>query len=232
MEASLFKYSPNGQTFVSVLLILSLLLLVFGAAAVTSVRYQFRGAAGALLGPALYDQSELPTTYSVLSLGRSIPSPVDHITNRATQILFFVFALGAPICYIASLLLLWLHPMTLQQAQSAFVCAEVLNAWSALEVFIVTTIVTMVELPIFVRYMIGDECEFLNQELAKPPVSQWFKHNDYTCFDLAAGLDVGCWILLGAAGLVFVAGRMVMGYCHAALKERLQVQHSRCTHLY
>jgi uncharacterized paraquat-inducible protein A len=56
------------------------------------------------------------------------------------QTTYFFFALVMPIVCLMSMVALFLAPMTLKRQQKVFLIAEVANAWSAIEVFVIAIV--------------------------------------------------------------------------------------------
>ena len=48
-----------------------------------------------------------------------------------------------------------------------FVLAEVLNAWSALEVFVISIIAALLEISQFASFIVGDDCDPINKVISK-----------------------------------------------------------------
>ena len=102
-----------------------------------SFHFKFNGAAGMALGD---DRSQ---SFSLVSIGEHIPQSVQDSSSfgiRWIQTCYFFFALIMPIVCIVSMLALFLLPMRLKVQQKVFMLAEVANAWSAIEVFVVAIV--------------------------------------------------------------------------------------------
>lgn len=102
-----------------------------------SFHFKFNGAAGMALGD---DRSR---SFSLVSIGEHIPQSVQDSSSfgiRWIQTCYFFFALIMPIVCIVSMLALFLLPMRLKVQQKVFMLAEVANAWSAIEVFVVAIV--------------------------------------------------------------------------------------------
>eukprot|EP01089_Gocevia_fonbrunei_P002660 TRINITY_DN12578_c0_g1_i1.p1 TRINITY_DN12578_c0_g1~~TRINITY_DN12578_c0_g1_i1.p1 ORF type:complete len:165 (-),score=57.82 TRINITY_DN12578_c0_g1_i1:53-508(-) len=95
-----------------------------------------------------------------------------------------------------------------------FMC-EVLNAWAALDVFVVALIAALLEVEPFAQFIIGNKCDLINQ-LLKDFLNDELNGDD-KCFDVVADLDTGCWILFSAAFFELIVSFVVMKTCHTAL---------------
>jgi hypothetical protein len=119
-------------------------------------RFTFGGLVAYLLelvSPALVD-----TSYSLLSLGARIPEVSDpahgSLGPLVIQAVFYIFALVTPIVQLAALLVLWYKPLRLQRQFQLYVVAEVLHAWSGLEVFVISILAALLELQQFVGFIV------------------------------------------------------------------------------
>ena len=118
--------------------------------------------------------------------------------------------------------------MSLPSQQRFFVLTEILNAWSALEVFVVSVIVALLELPTFAQFIIGDMCDIPNDLIttldhSTPPAGHandliWrmltnIGHGEDKCFDVKAVLEPGCWILFAAFMIAIIVIQLVTRSC-------------------
>ena len=112
------------------------LVLISVGVGLKSFHFKFNGVAGTALG------EDSVRSFSLVSIGEHIPQSVhqDSSSNFGIvwiQICYFFFALIMPLLCLLSLLVLFLVPMKLKQQQKVFVFAEITNAWSAIEVFVI-----------------------------------------------------------------------------------------------
>ena len=97
--------------------------------------------------------------------------------------------------------------------------AEILNAWSCLDVFVLSIIAAILQISQFTEFIVGDKCDAIN-----PIVEKYFSdilggHN--TCFEVKAYLESGCWMLFAATIIFYVVTYAVLKICRNALDERL-----------
>lgn len=92
-----------------------------------------------------------------------------------------------PFAVLSAMLFLWLTPLTLAMQRSLFVLAEVLNAWSALDVFCIAIAAALLEIQQFAAFIVGDSCDAINVLLAEFFDEQL--DGDDKCFDVVAQLD-------------------------------------------
>jgi len=213
----LSRYTWAVNIFIVSLVIMSIALLISGSI-IESFQFQFKGAFQLLLE--FLDQPAI-TSYSLISTGVALPDSAWHpnsIGIRYIQATWFCFAIAIPLCYMLLLLILWLTPMTAKLQRTVFVITEVFNAWSALDVVVVSIIAALLELQQFSQFIIGDRCDLIN-----PIIKQLFNqelNGDAKCFDVVATLDQGCWLLFTSCIIYIMVGLVVQLTCHKALKER------------
>ena len=178
-----------------------------------SFTFEFQGLTGVVLG------SERKTSYSLWTLGTSLPNSVEDpnsIGMRIIQYTFFFFALLVPFACLLNVTILFFVPMTLKKQQIVFMLAEIANAWSAVEVFLLSILASMLELSQFAAFMVGDHCDFM-----KAPFFQDLFQGENTCFSVKSSVSAGVTYLCVGVGLnnfiVFAGLRLA----HAALEDRM-----------
>ncbi len=186
----------------SLLLICATALLVWGSIADT-FGFEFKGLAGLVLG------ADATSYYSIVKLDTTLPASArdpDSLGVRWIQLVFILFTVVMPLFYMAVMLFLWVYPMTLQRQRQVFVLSEILYAWSALDVFVVSIFAAVLQISKFAMFMVGHNCDSINPILAAfldGPLQ-----GDDKCFDLVAHLGHGCAILFCAAGIYYVVGQV------------------------
>ena len=77
--------------------------------------------------------------------------------------------------------------MSLPTQKQLFTLAEILNAWTALDVFCISIAAALLELQQFAQFIVGDSCDALNVKLA-----EYLDENELDgeakCFDVVAKL--------------------------------------------
>lgn len=212
---------------VTPMLVASIVLQLVGAY-VYAFRFTFRGAAAYLLE--LVDPSLIETSQSLLSLGARIPGVSDPAHGSfgplVIQAVFYMFAFVVPIVQLVVLLVLWYTPLRLRRQFQLYTTAEILHAWSALEVFVVSILAALLELQQFVGFIVDPYCaqpdfglsvaiNTVLQELNLPEL-----RGDNKCFDVTTELDEGCWELFASSVLSVLVSRYVLYQCHDALEAR------------
>jgi len=202
---------------VTLLLLLSICFLVMGSYYI-SFEFNFRGAAALALS---YLSESTRQTYSLITLGLRLPysSPnPDSFGIRWIQVTFFLFALVIPLLHLLFVLTLWLIPLTRKIQRRIYVVTEILNAWSAIDVFVVSVIASLLEISQFAQFIIGDRCDLINVYL-KAYFDEALQGED-KCFDVITKLETGCWLLFSGCIFYLISSIVVMRACHRALSKR------------
>ena len=135
---------------------------------------------------------------------------------RTLQAIFVVICIAVPLLWLGLLALLWSAPLAQSRRRQLMVAAEVAYAWSALDVFLLTTVASIFELDRFAHFLISSHCGgAIDDFLAK-----YFSELDPQgegCFGVAPTLGPGIWLMLGAALCGLGAGSIIMAACHATL---------------
>ena len=129
----LVKLTKRFRRTVLFTLLLAFVLICVGVG-LKSFHFKFNGVAGTALG------DDRVRSLSLVSIGQQIPHSVRDSSSFGIywiQTCYFFFALVAPIVCLLSMVTLFLVPMRLKQQQKVFMVAEVANAWSAIEVFVI-----------------------------------------------------------------------------------------------
>ena len=111
------------------------------------------------------------------------------------------------------------HSITKKSSTIFYSIAEILNAWSCLDVFVLAIIAAIVEIGQFTEFIVGGRCDTIDPFISKYFYKILDGHN--TCFEVRAYLKSGCWILFVAAIIFFIASNIVMKVCRNSLDERL-----------
>ena len=204
--------------FISILLFLTLGLVLIGSF-ISSFSFYFHGLAGYAL-----DLFEIPPhrEYSVFELGLSVPKsyedPNDSVI-RFTQIIYFLTVFLMPVAMLINVIILWFVPLPRRAQKFFYTTAEILNAWSCLDVFVIAIIAAILEISQFTSFIVGDKCDAINPFISKYFYQTLDGHN--TCFEVQAYLQSGCLFLFIAAIIFFISSNIVMKVCRNALDERL-----------
>ena len=210
------KYLFRG--FITLILFTTLSCVIYGEL-IISFSFDFLGLAGYGLGLLNIKNHR---EYSVLNLGIKMPDASEKPNSfsiRFTQLIYFLTIMIFPICHLLTVIILWLVPLSRKIQKFIYTICEILNAWSCIDVFVISIIAAIVEISQFTAFIVGDKCDFINPFLAKFFDNTLNGHD--TCFEVNAFLQSGCWILFAAAIMYFIGSMVVMKVCRNALYERL-----------
>eukprot|EP00049_Salpingoeca_infusionum_P015005 m.287562 g.287562 ORF g.287562 m.287562 type:complete len:1005 (+) comp15790_c5_seq3:204-3218(+) len=220
-----FRFTRCGSILVSALLIATIAFMIGGAFA-TAFTFKFEGLAALAL---IDDGQSANRSYSLITMGQTIPDSGPNPKSFNVlyiQILFFIFALVIPVIHMICLLFLKHVRLTFKAQQRFFVACEVFNAWSGLDVFMVSLIAAVAEISRFAQFIIGDDCNGINK-IIEPYANLWPKLNGSgTCFSVETTINYGTWILTPATIAMWCVGYAVMQLCHRAIEDRLQAETS------
>jgi len=206
-----------GSLLITFGLIISLCLLIVGSYWI-SFEFQFRGAAAIALS---YLSQSVSQAYSLITLGLGLPSASPEPNSfgiRFIQVTFFLYGLAIPLFHLFFLLILWLLPLSRKSQRRIYILTEILNAWSAIDVFVISVIAALLEISQFAQFIIGNRCDQINYYLALY-LNDVLKGVD-KCFDVITKLDTGCWLLFAGCVSYVVSSFFVMRACHRALSNR------------
>lgn len=183
---------------------------------IESFAFEFEGLTGYLLG----DDAEAP--YSLIKIGDTLPSVSGSPNDfgvRWLQATYFTLGVGMPLALTVVLAIIWLKPLSLTTQRQLYVLSEVLNAWSGLEVLVISVVAALLEISQFAQFIIGDSCDEIDKILKKYMYDEL--DGNATCFDVIAKLEGGCWALFMSAFLLICVLWPITRMCHAALEERM-----------
>jgi hypothetical protein len=202
-------------------------------------KFTFGGIVDLILSP-----EKQVTEYSMVSIGQAIPSAAAHGGylagngwNWFLTLQFFFLAMVVPLIRVILLMILWSVPMTLVTTKRLHHLAEVVAAWSAMDVFLVSIIAAVMEIGQLSAEVIssafgpieGTLCEVL-EAIPLPVLNAIFHQIGLNPLDLSKGcqlfrvdavLHSGCWILLAAVLICEVIAHIIMELCEASISERM-----------
>lgn len=183
----------NITTFGSMITVTAIAINIFlliNGTFIDSVEFNFKGLVGLLL------KDDAIVDYSYVTVGTSTPGHSGHPNDfsvRWMQCCFFLFGQAMPLGLMVALTIVWLIPLPLMRLQQLMVLAEVMNAWSALDVWCVAILASLLEIQQFAKFIVGDSCDGINTYL-KQYLSAYLD-GDNVCFDVEASLkEVGRWM--------------------------------------
>ena len=208
------------RIIISCLLFITLGLVIIGSIT-QSFSFNFHGLAGYAL-----ELLDIPThrEFSIIQLGMNVRKVYEDPNSSRIifcQFIYFLTILAIPITFIFIfiLIVLWFIPMPRKYQQILYNIAEILNAWSCIDVFVIALIAGVVQIAQFAEFMVGDRCDFIN-----PLIQNYFyKYLDGhdSCFEVQTYLLEGSWLFFSAAITFFIASFVILKVCRNALNERL-----------
>ena len=181
--------------------------------------FYFHGLAGYALN--LLDYSD-HREYSIIQLGLDVRKSYENPNAPEvifTQVVYFLTTLAIPIAFLLNLILLWFIPMPRKAQKFLYSIAEILNAWSCIDVFVIAIIASIAQISQFAKFMVGDKCDSID-----PIIQSYFSktlNGHDTCFEVQTYLEEGCWLFFGAAISFFISSFVILKVCRNALNERL-----------
>jgi hypothetical protein len=182
---------------------------------------------GGLAGMAL-DDDKRRMSYSLVSLGAALPSsvPTDYGAGiRWLQLAYYFYALVTPFACLTLVLVLWAFPLSLHHQLWVVTIAEITNAWSAIEVFVLSVVAALLEISTFCSFIIGNKCDWINEFVSKYLDKALANHHDdHTCYSVQAHVQWDCWYLIVGAILNSLLVSTILRFAHAALDDRRLLQ--------
>lgn len=136
--------------------------------------------------------------------------------------LYLAFALLVPIAELISLIVLWTVPMTLRLQKKVFFLNEVLGAWSACEVYIIATVVALLEIGQISGFMVGNACDPLKPIFSLMISLGLLDASDGKCFYVDAELKYGAFVLIAAALASVWSNQIIVRLAESAIEDREQ----------
>ncbi|KAL7484832.1 hypothetical protein ACHAW6_010713 [Cyclotella cf. meneghiniana] len=212
----LVKLTKRFRRTIVITMLITFMLICVGVN-LKCFHFVFNGVAGKALG-----QSRI-REFSLVTIGSHIPQSVQDPSSFGIhwiQTCYFFFALAMPLVCLLSLFMLFVYPMTIKQQQKVFVLAEITNAWSAIEVFMIAIIASLIEISPFSDSMVGKHCSLLNQIL-----SGWSGGNGndlHHCFGVKSSLDGSSAVLIIGVMLNSLLISTLHRFAHHAMWERIE----------
>ena len=160
--------------------------------------------------------------FSILDLGLSVPKAYENPKAPAiifTQVIYFLTVLVTPLTFLVVVGILWFIPMSRKAQTIIYAIAEILNAWSCIDVFVIAIVASLTEIEQFTKFIVGDKCDTIDP-IIKKYFSKILDGHD-TCFQVKTYLQEGCWLFFVAAISFFITSFVILKVCRNALNERL-----------
>ena len=206
------------RIFISSMIFVTLGLVIIGSVT-KSFSFYFHGLAGYALNLLDYEDHR---DFSIIRLGldvRDVYENPDAPEIIFTQFIYFFTILAIPIAFLVILIILWFVPMPRKAQKFLYSIAEILNAWSCIDVFVIALLAGVLQIAQFAKFMVGDKCDSID-----PIIHKYFSNTldgHDSCFEVQTYLSEGSWLFFSAAITFFIASFVILKVCRNALNERL-----------
>ncbi|CAB9516048.1 Paraquat-inducible protein A [Seminavis robusta] len=184
-------------------------------------RFEIGGLAGDFLG------DDRITYYSLMSLGTSLRKSVQDPSSMGIlllEVIYFFYAVATPFACLGLLLVLFLVPMRLETQRFFVVLAEIANAWSAVEVFVISIIASLLEISTFASFIVGHRCDLIKKIIHDRFASALDDATDATCFTVRSSVEPNVWVLIMGALLNSIVVGVLLRLIHCSVNERIQAE--------
>jgi hypothetical protein len=206
------------RIFISSMIFITLGLVIIGSVT-KCFSFYFHGLAGYALNLLDYPDHR---DFSIIKLGldvRDVYENPDAPEIIFTQFIYFFTILAIPIAFLVILIILWFVPMSRRAQKFLYSIAEILNAWSCIDVFVIALLASVLQIAQFAEFMVGDKCDSID-----PIIHNYFSKTldgHDSCFEVQTYLLEGSWLFFAAAITFFIASFVILKVCRNALNERL-----------
>ena len=206
------------RIFISSMIFVTLGLVIIGSVT-KCFSFYFHGLAGYALNLLDYPDHR---DFSIIKLGldvRDVYENPDAPEIIFTQFIYFFTILAIPIAFLVILIILWFVPMSRRAQKFLYSIAEILNAWSCIDVFVIALLAGVLQIAQFAKFMVGDKCDSID-----PIIHNYFSktlNGHDSCFEVQTYLLEGSWLFFAAAITFFIASFVILKACRNALNERL-----------
>lgn len=208
-EGRPYRFSAVVRILVVFSLALVFLALIIGCS-VDTISFTFRGIAGLAIN--IIDPESGVNSQSVMSIGAGMISGAKQDAGSLLgliflQILYVLFSLILPLMVIIVLLVIWLVPLTLREQILLYFAAEVLSAWEACLILIVSFVAAKLQISILAQFIVDSATAGICNGI-KSQLEEIFPDPlDAKCFDVTVDLlPLSGFLWFGTIGLVLFGG--------------------------
>eukprot|EP00930_Biecheleria_cincta_P060270 TRINITY_DN4594_c0_g2_i1.p1 TRINITY_DN4594_c0_g2~~TRINITY_DN4594_c0_g2_i1.p1 ORF type:complete len:1018 (-),score=179.46 TRINITY_DN4594_c0_g2_i1:199-3252(-) len=203
--------SRGAQAAVTISLFLCIVAVVVGTL-VSSFQLNMAG----LGAKVLFQEEKHEISYSLVSAGASLTSSMAGDAGlMALETVFLLLSAVVPVCLLVALLLLWLLPLTASEQDGLLYACHVMDAWSTLEVFVITVIVAHAEFTRLAARLVATGSLAPACNLARDKFGA-------SCMDLGLELEPGFVALLVSGIVALLVPRAVQHVAQSAVEVRNQ----------
>jgi len=180
--------------------------------------FKIGGLPGVILGsPANHKEG------SVWKFGLAITEAVanpNYFGVRMIQAIYMFFAVVMPFASVLVVAVLFLVPMSLKTQKRVHALAEISNAWSSLEVFLIASIICTVQLPKFVHAIRTKNCGVIENAFKKLDFKDIFGTDK--CFDVQSHMKLDAITLYVGVGMHIFLMYIFLKLSHRVVDERIE----------
>ena len=233
-----FKCRTTGRLLVWLLLVIAFCVTIAGQVTKTFT-FTFGGLAELILSP-----EKRTTEYSMVSIGEAIPESAKnggYLSGKGWNwflaVQFFLLSMIIPLVRVILLMIIWTVPLTLAVAKRLHHLAEVIAAWSAMDVFLISIIAAVMEIGQLSSEVLSSGFGSIEEEICKilnavplPVINAILNAIGLPDLDLSKGcslfrvdaqLQSGCWVLLAAVLICEIVAHIIMELAEASVAERM-----------
>lgn len=140
--------------------------------------------------------------YTVVELAYKFPISCEYSNSfnvRFIQIVYIITAIITPMLHIVAIAISLFVPLTKKWLNFMYVSMEYLYAWSCLDVFTLSLVVSIIQITQFTNFMVGDKCDLINMLLKKFFDDLEFIKGHEKCFEVLTVLKDGTFMLIASA---------------------------------
>lgn len=200
-----------SAVFIVAIILLTVVLLSIGMTQKSFI-FQVGGLVGKMLG------DDRTKSYSLLTLGTSLPQSAEEASFGLVclEMAYFFYLVVMPFSCLVALAALFTWPMTYTWQTRILVLAEICNAWSAVEVFALSILASLMELPTFAAFIVGDKCDFIKA------LNLLDDGDDDSCYTVTCSVASSVWFLICGAVLNSWIVSFTLKVAHHAMSEQRQ----------
>jgi len=215
----------NAATLSVVIIGFITVALILCGCALPSFQLRLLGIIGLALEAGKNGASEIQhSLFSVVELIMDQAQYLNDFSNllglASLSTLFILTVLLMPILQLILMLVFWLRPMSLSAMTRQLHLLELIKAWQYSEVFLLTVLVTTLQLGEVSTFMVNDYCNTLENIFDFAVQYNFLDVANAQCFYVNPELDSGFYVLLLACCLLFMMTLGITKITAAVISER------------
>jgi hypothetical protein len=203
------------RIIISVMFFLTLGLVITGGI-LLCFSFHYTGLVGYLL-----DIFQIPTMrdLGILIIEFVLPEAYEKDADALfTQIVYFSTVYIIPLTFLLFAGILWFIPMPRKAQKIFYAIAEILNAWSCIDIFIIALLASISGIENFTKFIIDDKFSTI-EPLVKKYFSKILNGND-TFFKVDSYFNIGFWLFMPGAILFIITAFTILKVSRDVINER------------